>query len=167
MPSSNHLEQLVAEWYEFRGYFVRRNIRVGNRPNGGHECELDVVAFHPTKKHLVHIEPSTDAKPFAEREIAYTRKFQAGRKHIPSLFAGLSLPKDIEQIGLFLYGTNRGHIAGGKMMLVSELVREILGGLQPYRINSRAVPESFPLLRTLQLVNEYPQLPTPNAIGIA
>jgi hypothetical protein len=25
----NHLEDLVAEWYEFRGYFVRRNVQVG------------------------------------------------------------------------------------------------------------------------------------------
>ena len=28
----NFLEQMVAEWYEFRGYFVRRNVRVGPRP---------------------------------------------------------------------------------------------------------------------------------------
>jgi hypothetical protein len=25
---------------------------------GGYECELDVVAFDPKEKHLVHIEPS-------------------------------------------------------------------------------------------------------------
>jgi hypothetical protein len=31
MPS-NHLEQLVAEWYEYQGYFVRRNIFVGKLP---------------------------------------------------------------------------------------------------------------------------------------
>src|SRR5690554_419807 len=41
----NHLEQLVAEWYEYRGYFVRRNIQVGPRANGGYECELDAVLF--------------------------------------------------------------------------------------------------------------------------
>ena len=26
----NFLEQLVAEWYEYQGYFVRRNVMVGN-----------------------------------------------------------------------------------------------------------------------------------------
>lgn len=57
----NFLEQLVAEWYEFRGYFVRRNVRVGPLVKGGHESELDVVAFHPEKKRLVHVEPSMDA----------------------------------------------------------------------------------------------------------
>jgi len=43
----NHLEQLVTEWYEYRGYFVRRNVQVGPRLKGEYECELDVVAFHP------------------------------------------------------------------------------------------------------------------------
>jgi hypothetical protein len=58
----NFLEQLVAEWYEFNGYFVRRNVLVGRRSRGGYECELDVVAFNPEEKHLVHIEPSVDQR---------------------------------------------------------------------------------------------------------
>lgn len=60
MPS-NYLEQLAAEWYEYQGYFVRRNIRVGLRKQGGYEGELDVVAFHPGRVALVHIETSMDA----------------------------------------------------------------------------------------------------------
>src|SRR5437016_5364675 len=47
----NFLEQLVAEWYEYQGYFIRRNVRVGKLAAGGYECELDVVAFHPQTKH--------------------------------------------------------------------------------------------------------------------
>ena len=155
MPSSNHLEQLVAEWYEFRGDFVRRNVRVGRRAAGGHECELDIVAFNPTTKHLVQIEPSTDSDSLEKREKRYAKKFEAGRKHIPNLFAGFNLPTEIEQIGLFLYGGRHDNIAGGKMKLVSQLIPEIMAYLKDYRINSRAVPESFPLLRTLQLVAEY------------
>lgn len=54
----NFLEQLVAEWYEYRGFFVRRNVNVGKRTAGGHEGELDVVAFHPVEKLLVQIETS-------------------------------------------------------------------------------------------------------------
>jgi hypothetical protein len=155
MPSNNHLEQLVSEWYEFRGYFVRRNVRVGRRAAGGHECELDVVAFHPGTKHLVQIEPSTDSESMQKREKRYAKKFEAGRKHIPSLFAGLSLPTKIDQIGIFLYGGPHENIAGGKMMLVSQLIPQILEFLKDHRINSRAVPEGYPLLRTLQLVSEY------------
>ena len=29
--ANNFLEQLVTEWYEYRGYFVRRNVPVGKR----------------------------------------------------------------------------------------------------------------------------------------
>jgi len=65
---SNHLEDLVAEWYEFNGYFVRRNVPVGKRPKGGYECELDIVGFNPTAKRLVHIEPSLDADSWKKRE---------------------------------------------------------------------------------------------------
>jgi hypothetical protein len=45
--AGNHLEDLVAEWYQFQGFFVRRNIQVGKRLRGGYECELDIVAFQP------------------------------------------------------------------------------------------------------------------------
>jgi hypothetical protein len=88
----NHLEQLVAEWYEYRGYFVRRNVQVGKRDKGGYDCELDVVAFHPEKQHLVHVEPSMDAHTWVKREERFAKKFSVGCSHIPALFKGIVLP---------------------------------------------------------------------------
>jgi hypothetical protein len=41
---TNFLEEIVAEWYEYKGYIVKRNERVGRRKPGGHEGELDIVA---------------------------------------------------------------------------------------------------------------------------
>jgi len=41
-------------------YFVHRDLWVGLASDGSYECELDVVAFHPTRRHLVHIEPSLE-----------------------------------------------------------------------------------------------------------
>ena len=77
--ASNFLEELVAEWYEYQEYFVRRNVLVGKRVRGGYESELDVVAFHPTKKHLVHIETSMDTQSWEQREQRFAKKFEAGR----------------------------------------------------------------------------------------
>ena len=37
----NHLEQLIAEWLEFTGYLVKRNINVCKLTRGGFEGELD------------------------------------------------------------------------------------------------------------------------------
>lgn len=153
----NFLEQLVAEWYEYQGYFVRRNVNVGKRSNGGWECELDVVAFHPGKKHLVQIEPSMDANSWEKREARYAKKFEAGRKYIPELFAGIEVPAEIEQIALFGLGSkaNIPTLAGGRVWLVSDLLSEITAVLKTRRVEKEAVSEQFPLLRTIQFVCQH------------
>ena len=158
MPD-NHLEQLVAEWYEFQGYFVRRNVRVGKLAKGGHECELDVVAFDPERHHLVHAEPSMDADSWAIREDRYRKKFAAGRKHIPALFPGLTIPppEEFEQIVVLVFGSrkNRESIGGGRIVLVGELLSEILLRVGQDDVAQAAIPEHLPILRTLQFVTSY------------
>ena len=155
--ANNFLEQLVAEWYEYQGYFVRRNVPVGKRSRGGYECELDIVAFDPVKRHLVHIEPSMDAESWEQREQRFGKKFAAGLKHIPGLFPGLDLPEKIEQIAIFAFASRANHptLAGRKVLLVSDLMREIIEDLSDKKIVSAAVPEHHPILRTLQFVVEY------------
>ncbi len=157
--AGNYLEQLVGEWYEFKGYFVRRSIRVGRRPAGGHEGELDVVAFHPTKRHLVHIEPSVDAHSWDKREERYAKKFAAGRKYIPEIFKGFDLPTDIEQIALLVLPSKGSHqtLAGGKIVTVAELLEEIFVGIKHLSIYKNSIPEDKPLLRSFQYVAEYDQ----------
>jgi hypothetical protein len=156
MPG-NHLEQLVGEWYEFRGYFVRRNIPVARRPKGGFDGELDVVAFHAQNNHLVHIEPSNDADPWSVRERRFARKFEAGRKYIPGLFAGIKIPARIEQIALLGFASTKHHkaVGGGRIMLIPDLLAEILRTLKEMRVAHNVVPEQFPLIRTLQYVCEH------------
>ena len=56
----NFLEQVIAEWFSHKGYFVKTNIKFGKLPSGGFAGEVDVVAFHPQTRELVHIEASTD-----------------------------------------------------------------------------------------------------------
>lgn len=153
----NYLEQLVAEWYEYQGYFVRRNALVGKRANGGWDCELDVVAFHPGSAHLIHIEPSMDTNSWAERERRYAVKFAAGRKYIPAMFKGLQVPKKIEQVALFGYASKKNHptICGGEVKLVSELLEEITSSLRHKKIANAAVSEQYPILRTIQFMCEH------------
>jgi hypothetical protein len=153
----NFLEQLVAEWYEFRGYFVRRNVRVGPRAAGGHVAELDVVAFHPANKHLVHIEPSSDANSWDEREKRYAKKFRAGREHIPLLFHGLDVPVEIDQIALFIFGSTRKRtqIGGGRILLIDEFLNEIRSDLSSRPVERAAVPEQYIILRSLQFAAHY------------
>jgi hypothetical protein len=85
---SNHLEDLVAEWLEYNGYFVRKSVLVGKREKGGFEGELNVVGLHPKTKHLLHVECSLDAHTWEKREARFAGKFERGRKYIAPLFGG-------------------------------------------------------------------------------
>ena len=83
----NFLEQLVAEWYAYQGFFVRTNIKFGKRPRGGYEGEMDVVAFEPKERVLVHIETSGDADSWTVRRKRFEKKFRAAEKHYRDVFA--------------------------------------------------------------------------------
>ncbi len=146
-----HLEQLAREWYEYQGYFVRQDFWVGLESDGSYECELDVVAFHPLHRHIVQIEPGFDLLPAEEKERHFRVKFDAGRKYLHRMFgppAGLH----VEQIALVAVRScgERRTIGGGRVLLVSELVTEILRRLAPLDPCSAPIPEQWPLIRTLQ-----------------
>lgn len=153
---ANYLEQLVAEWYEYQGYFVRKNVLVGKRKKGGYEGELDVVAFHPEKFHLVHIEPSMDTYTWEVRENNYQKKFKNGKIYIPKLFAGMKIPVNIEQIALFGF-IGKKHpqsIAGGKIVTIMEFLKEICYKTKNNTSGKNIIPEQFPVLRTIMFISE-------------
>jgi len=154
--AGNHLESLVAEWYELRGYFVRRNVHVGKRAEGGHQAELDVVAFNPGKRRLVQIEPSLDTNSWEKREARYLKKFEAGREYIPELFPNVELPDKIEQIALFVHaGRTRARIAGGEIVTIRAFMERIREQIGDRRVRHEAIPQRSPLLRTLQFAAQY------------
>src|SRR3989344_5852974 len=73
----NVLEQLAAEWYEYQGFFVRRNIKFGGaagKSTGGHSGEIDIIAYKPKNRILLHIETSSDFDSWNKREIKFTKK---------------------------------------------------------------------------------------------
>jgi len=156
MPT-NFLEELVAEWLEYRHYIVKRNERVGPRPAGGYEGELDIVAFNPVENRLVHYETSTDADSWAERERRFAKKFEAGSKFVSDLFEGLTLPDEIEKRAVFAFGSDRNHrvIGGGTVQLAEDLIIEILQDLKDKPFTSKAVPEKYPILRVLQMITQH------------
>ncbi len=157
--ASNYLEQLLAEWYQFSGYFVRQNVLVGRRSNGGYECELDIVAFHPKTKHILHIEPSMDCHPWHKREQRFRKKFEAGRKHIPKIFDGFELPPEIDQRALLVYASKETYqiIGGAKIVLIHELLSEIITEIRKRDLINNAIPEHFTILRTIQFIAKYPK----------
>ena len=156
MPT-NFLEELVAEWLEYKGYIVKRNERVGRRLAGGHEGELDVVAFNPKTKHLIHVETSTDADSWENREKRFSKKFATGANYIKSLFDGLSVPEDIDKKAVFAFGSDANHktVGGGEVVLVEDYIIDILRELKVTSFLTRAVPEKYPILRVLQMITQH------------
>ena len=155
--AGNYLEQLIAQWYEFQGFFVRQNVLVGKRLKGGYECELDIVAYHPSNQKLVHIEPSMDADSWANRERRFKKKFEAGEKYIPTLFEGFTLPDEIEQLAVLVFASKVTHqeIGGGRIVLIQEILSDIFHALRDQKIASNAIPEHLPIIRSFQLVSDY------------
>jgi len=159
---ANHLEQLISEWLEFKGYFVRRNVKVGKLSHGGHEGELDIVAYHPIDDHLVQIEPSIDPHSWGKREVRFRKKFKAGRKYIiPEIFPWL--PRDtwlhhnkkFEQWAV-LWGSRKNHpkVGGGTVVPLWDLCQRISHDIMAVG-KVRLIPEQFPLLRTMQFTMRW------------
>ena len=146
-----HLEQLAREWYEYQGYFVRQDLWVGLESDGSYECELDVVAFHPLHRHVVQIEPSFDLLPADEKERHFRTKFDAGKKYLHRMF-GSAAGLHVEQVELIASAGHAEHptMGGGRVLLVSELLSQILRRLAELDPTSAPVPEQWPLIRTLQ-----------------
>jgi hypothetical protein len=149
-----YLEQLAREWYEYQGYFVRTDLWVGFQPDGSYECELDVVAFHPLRRHIVHIEPSFDLLTTEEHEQHFRLKFEAGRKYLHRLF-GVGPGHELEQVALIESSDQRhlATIAGGRVILLPDFLTQILAALAPLDPASSLVPEQWPLVRTLHFVS--------------
>jgi hypothetical protein len=96
----NHLEQLVSEWLQYNGYFVKSGVRVGKRKEGGFKGELDVVGLHIPNQHLIHVECSLEAESREKREKKFGPKFARGQEYVKTLFPKLALPTDLDQVVL-------------------------------------------------------------------
>jgi hypothetical protein len=150
----NHLETLISEYLDWRGYLVRRNTKVGRLKHGGWEMELDVVGYNPHTNHLIHYEPSIDGHSWAMREQRFTTKFRSGREHIlTKLFAWLPADTPIEQVAICVtHPTGRDTLGGGRLQSLDEFMAEVRAEVvKSGSANKNAISETYPLLRTLQL----------------
>lgn len=152
----NHLEELIYEYYDWKGYIVKRNIKVGPLNTGGWEMELDIIAYNPdtNNKCIFHIEPSLDADNWAVRESRFEKKFNAGKKYMfINIFPWLEKSVPIKQIAVLETNPkNRDDLCGGAIISIDEMVKNIKDEISQVGIMAnKAIPEQYPLLRTIQL----------------
>lgn len=149
----NFLEELVAEWYQYRGYFVRRNVKIGKLGHGGYEGEMDVLAFSQDLKEFLHIEASTDSLTWDRRRERFLKKFQAADKQYKALF-GRRPDHRIVIVGLGR-SAKQEFGPGIETRLIPEFVAEVSAHLAKKNPLREAVPEGFPLLRAIQYAMAY------------
>jgi len=151
---ANHLEDLICQYYDWKGCIVRRNVKVGRRAKGGYDGELDVVIYdHKTNK-VLHYEPSTDASQWMKRELKYKRKFDVGKKYIRDVFPWLPPDFQLEQIAVFFQvPEKRRMFQGGIAISIDALVGMICEEVKVRgRVGKNAIPEQYDLLRMAQLI---------------
>lgn len=150
----SHLEDLIAEYYDWKGYLIKRNVKVGKLGHGGWEMELDVIAYNPHTEHLIHLEPSIDAHSWETREQRFTKKFNSSKKYIfKEVFTWLSPSTKVEEVAVLIsHPKDRHELAGARIMSIDELISEICKEVKSCGIVAKnAIPEQYPHLRTLQL----------------
>lgn len=166
----NVYEQLISEWLSIQGYVVINNAKVGrnasgesehNASKGGWAGELDVVGWNPVTGDLVNYEPSIDAKSWPKREERYKRKFSVAKKHIKDIPQLAAVPKgalkSLRCVAVLTHSPRgmpeRMKWLTGELITHDALMDDIENWLcQHYGVAAvGAIPETHPLLRTLQL----------------
>jgi len=153
----NYMEQLVGEWLDFRGYFVRYNVRVGRQRHGGFRGEMDVAAYHPQTQHCLHVECQCDAGSWTAREQILAKKFAVGRQYFAAeVFPWLD-SSEIEQWAVvWAAGRNRKRFGQARIVPAKLLYYNIAQDMQRVGLNhNRVVPEKYALLRTIQFTLRF------------
>jgi hypothetical protein len=147
----NFLESLAAEWYGYNGYFVRSNVRVLPLKHGGFGGELDVLAYSPKDSEFLHVETSSDALTWSEREKRMRRKFNLPHREYEKAFK-VKVDK-VQKIAICGFSFKSSGLKWGniEVMTVREFIRDISEKLSLKDPMRAAVPESYPLLRAIQM----------------
>lgn len=150
----SHLEDVIAEYYDWKGYLIKRNVKVGKLVHGGWEMELDVIAYNPHTEHLIHLEASIDAHSWETREKRFTKKFNSSKKYIfKQVFTWLSPSTKVEEVAVLIsHPKDRHELAGARIVSIDELMAEICQEIKKCGIVAKnAITEQYQHLRTLQL----------------
>ena len=162
----NFLEQLTSEWYEYKGFFVRKNIKFGRRLRGGYMGEMDVVGYKPEEQNFIHIEASTDALAWSKRKSRFETKFTNARKYYMEMFPFKQTIMKPKQIALVGFNTNPnpelicwkssappGSLWGDidiEVVNIPTFFKQINAELENKNPQKDAIPETYPLLRAVQ-----------------
>ena len=154
----NFREQLIAEWYELRGYFVRTNEKWPNRRRN--EGDMDVLALCPETRNLIHIEiASSEGKKgqwvrktkekFNSDDSFYMENFHVDSvKRVAIVGSGWAANdaavKELKDHNITLQSLGQ---------IYEEIGKKITDDWWPER--DKSIPETLPILKGIQYALRY------------
>lgn len=147
----NHLEEIVREYYEYNGYFVKTNIKFKKLVTGGYTGEADVIAYNPKEEKLIHIECSKAAISNKKLESQALKKFPGYLDYQSELKLEIKEKYKIFIVGQFYTSKQELMPKGVQHKSVKQFMKEVYDSITEDFMHN-AVPEVYPLLRTIQLV---------------
>jgi len=157
----NFLEELASEYYDHQGYFVKNNERVEIGKRGGYKTEMDVIAYHPTKKELIHLEATSEATHWEDKKrkdgkvdsgtkSRIKKKFNIAKRNYKKLFDFDF--EHLKEIAIAGYGKGSNKSLGDiELKTIPQFKGEVLEYVRKFNNSSvRVIPEKYPLLRTIQ-----------------
>ena len=156
----NFLEQLTGEWFTYKGYFVRTNIKMNKRSKGGWDNELDVLAYSAKHGELIHVESSWDAHTWAERKERFLKKkFVYTHEEYEALVgARIIRLRKMALVGLGWSTKTASDMDWGdgiEVVLIPHFIASIGKELAAKDPLKDIVPEGFPRLRAIQFALRY------------
>jgi hypothetical protein len=117
---------------------------------------MDVVAYDPIDKILIHVETSMDANSWEQRKQRFRKKFATAEKHYKSVF-GFDFKK-VKKICVVGFAKPQSAVDLGddiQLIVIPELMRQITETIKEKHPLKEAVPEGYPLLRTIQFTMNW------------
>lgn len=157
----NSLEKLAVEWYNYKGFYVKRNVYFGTSQKGGVEGEIDVFAYHPKTKEAIHIEAAVP-ESYKKTGEHHKRKFESAQKYYKAFFN--VDPNSVKRISLILTGSQPKQtsiekiesVASSKFIHIKDLINEIIEEMKNLDENSmNIVKETYPLLRLIYILSHF------------
>lgn len=154
----NFLEQLAGEWFTYKGYFVRTNIKRNKRSKGGWDNELDVLAYSAKVSELIHVESTWDANSWTERKDRFLKKKFVYTHADYEALVGAKIARVRKLALVGLCQSAKADLNWGEsieVVLIPHFIASIAKELVTKDPLNDIVPEGFPRLRAMQFALWY------------
>ena len=153
----NFVEELVAEWLQYEGWLVSRNVRYGEKPKrsaGGYKGECDILAFHPKRREYLHVECSQASLSRPKLAKKFLDQFKKAKKWYPKLMPGSN--GKVGRLAVGGWSKEPAPIGEGiEIKTIPQFVGDLCQKLEPPVPFTKILPQKFPLLRMIQCVLAY------------